>query len=89
MRRALVLGVLLAAAASARTQAYSVLTHEAIVDAVWARSIVPILQARYHPTADGLRRAHAFAYGGCMIQGSGYREQGLGTRGLWQQLQNE
>jgi Zinc dependent phospholipase C len=53
-------------------RAYSVLTHEAIIDATWDGSMVPILRSRFHPSADALRRARAFAYGGCMIQDIGY-----------------
>ncbi len=57
---------------SSRADAYSVLTHEAIVDAAWQTSIVPVLRARFHPSRDALRRAKAFAYGGSMIQDIGY-----------------
>ena len=52
--------------------AYSVLTHEAIVDAAWQDSIVPLLRARFRPSADEILRARAFAYGGCLIQDLGY-----------------
>src|SRR5262245_7694545 len=47
---------------------YSVLSHEAMVDAIWDGTIAPLLRARFHPTADALRRARAYAYGGCVIQ---------------------
>ena len=57
---------------ASEARAYSVLTHEAIVDAAWARSIVPILRARFHPSAKALRDARAYAYGGCLIQDVGY-----------------
>jgi hypothetical protein len=53
---------------------YSVLTHEAIVDAAWDRSIRPVLLDRY-PQID-LRKAHAFAYGGAIIQDLGYYPMG-------------
>ena len=56
--------------------AYSVLTHEAIVDAAWDRSIRPVLLERY-PNAD-LRKAHAFTYGGAIMQDLGYYP--LGSR---------
>jgi hypothetical protein len=55
-----------------RVEAYGVLTHEAIIDAAWSRSIEPILRARFHPSAEALRRAKAFAYGGSLIQDIGY-----------------
>ena len=53
--------------------AYSVLTHEAIVDSAWEDSIKPVLLALY-PTAtpDQLTEAHAYAYGGCIVQDMGY-----------------
>lgn len=52
---------------------YSVLTHEAIIDAIWDRSIVPLLLDRFPGTTpDELTRAHAYAYGGSIIQDLGY-----------------
>jgi len=55
------------------SQAYSVLTHEQIVDIAWKDEIQPILQKRFPAaTAEDLRTAHAFAYGGCLIQDIGY-----------------
>jgi hypothetical protein len=52
---------------------YSILTHEEVVDLVWADQIKPLLRQKY-PTAteDELRKAHAYAYGGCLIQDMGY-----------------
>ena len=53
--------------------AYSVLTHEAIVDAAWDREIQPLLLRRYpESTPDALRHAHASAYAGSIIQDLGY-----------------
>lgn len=52
--------------------AYSVLTHETIIDAAWVQSIQPLLEARFHPSPEELKRAHAYAYGGCIIQDAGY-----------------
>jgi hypothetical protein len=52
---------------------YTVLTHEAIIDSVWERSLVKLLQKRFPgATAVELREAHAYAYGGCIIQDMGY-----------------
>src|SRR5579863_1152623 len=52
---------------------YSVLTHEAIIDTAWGQSIKPILLARFpNATPDDLREAHAYAYGGCILQDMGY-----------------
>jgi hypothetical protein len=53
--------------------AYSVLTHEAIVDSTWDSAIKPLLVKRFpDATADDLTAAHAYAYGGCIIQDLGY-----------------
>jgi hypothetical protein len=53
--------------------AYSVLTHEAIVDSAWETGIKPLLLKRFpQATADDLIKAHAQAYGGCIIQDLGY-----------------
>jgi hypothetical protein len=61
--------LLLAPAASA----YSVLTHEAIVDSTWDSAIKPLLLKRFPAaTADEITAAHAYAYGGCIIQDLGY-----------------
>ena len=52
---------------------YSVLTHEEIVDLLWADYITPLLLQKYPGTsADALRIAHSYAYGGCLIQDLGY-----------------
>lgn len=53
--------------------AYSVLTHEEVVDLVWKDDIVPLLSKQFpDATADDLKKAHAFAYGGSLIQDMGY-----------------
>lgn len=58
---------------SIRAHAYSVLTHEEIVDMLWKDQIVPLLQHRYPGiTDDQLKGAHAYAYGGAVIQDLGY-----------------
>jgi hypothetical protein len=49
-----------------------VLAHEAIVDAAWDDSIVPLLQSRFHASSEQLKRARAYAYGGSLIQDIGY-----------------
>jgi hypothetical protein len=52
---------------------YSVLSHEAIIDSTWDNAIKPLLLKRFPAaTADDLTHAHAFAYGGCIIQDLGY-----------------
>lgn len=71
-RRAL-LGFLLVLGATAVCHAYSVLTHEEVVDLLWQDNIQPLLLKRFPGTTpDDLRKAHAFAYGGSLIQDMGY-----------------
>ncbi len=53
--------------------AYSVLTHEEIVDLEWKDNLLPLLKKRFPAaTDDDLKKAHAFAYGGSLIQDMGY-----------------
>ena len=53
--------------------AYSVLTHEEIVDLLWTDEIRPLLGKRYPGLSeDQLKQAHAYAYGGAVIQDLGY-----------------
>jgi hypothetical protein len=50
-----------------------VLTHEEIVDLVWADELRPLLLKRFPTlTKDQLTEAHAYAYGGAVIQDLGY-----------------
>lgn len=56
-----------------RSSAYSVLTHEEIVDLLWTEEIRPLLLKRYPGLSeDQIRQAHAYAYGGAVIQDLGY-----------------
>ncbi len=53
--------------------AYSVQTHEQLIDLSWKATIRPFILRRFpHASAADLERAHAFAYGGCAIQDLGY-----------------
>jgi hypothetical protein len=55
------------------SSAYSVLTHEEIVDLVWADQISPLLLKRFPAlTEEQLKQAHGYAYGGAVIQDLGY-----------------
>lgn len=55
------------------SHAYSVLTHEEIVDLLWNDHLRPMILARYPGlTDDQMREAHAYAYGGAVIQDMGY-----------------
>jgi hypothetical protein len=68
---ALVLFVLLVC--SGGSFAYSVLTHEQIVDLVWTDEIRPLLLKRFPGLSEEqIREAHAYAYGGAVIQDLGY-----------------
>ncbi len=53
--------------------AYSVLTHEEIVDLVWTNELRPLLLQRFPGlTEEQLTEAHSYAYGGAVIQDLGY-----------------
>jgi len=53
--------------------AYSVLTHEEIVDLLWISNIRPLIEQRFPGlTDDQIKEAHAYAYGGSVIQDLGY-----------------
>src|SRR5579863_8792309 len=52
---------------------YSVLTHEEIVDLLWKDQLRPLLLERFpQATDDDLKQAHAYAYGGSVVQDMGY-----------------
>ena len=58
---------------STRAGAYSVLTHEELIDLAWNDSIRPLLLARFPQATEAqLIEAHAYAYGGCAVQDMGY-----------------
>jgi zinc dependent phospholipase C len=53
--------------------AFSVLSHEAIIDSAWERNVKPLLLKRFPDASpDDLVKAHAYAYGGCILQDMGY-----------------
>ena len=55
------------------SSAYSVLTHEEIVDLLWGGGIQPLLLKRYPGLTEAqITEAHAYAYGGAVIQDLGY-----------------
>jgi hypothetical protein len=55
------------------SRAYSVLTHEALIDASWNKNIKPLLKVKFpDATEEDLRKAHAYAYGGCLLPDMGY-----------------
>ena len=50
-------------------QAYSVLTHEALVDSLWDDAIKTALLQRFPDATEGeLKISHGYTYGGCIIQ---------------------
>src|SRR2546423_10346604 len=52
---------------------YSVLTHQAIIDSTWKDSLRPLLLKRFPGASEEqLREAHAYTYGGAIIQDMGY-----------------
>jgi hypothetical protein len=60
-------------ATPSRASAYSVLAHEAMIDAMWPTHIAPLLEQKFPGTSAGtLRDARAYAYGGSLIQDLGY-----------------
>ena len=68
-----VLLALAVAVGSPPVRAYSVFTHQEIVDLAWDSAIRPLLLARFPGATEAeLREAHSYAYGGCAIQDMGY-----------------
>jgi len=58
---------------SQNTRAYSVFTHEELIDLAWNDSIRPLLLAKFPgATEEQLREAHAYTYGGSAVQDMGY-----------------
>ena len=52
---------------------YGVLSHEQLIDVAWDSDIRPALQRRFpEASADQIKQAHAYAYGGSVIQDLGY-----------------
>jgi hypothetical protein len=57
--------------------ACSVLSHEAVVDAVWDVKLKPALLVHFpNSTPEQLKTAHGYAYGGSIIQDLGYYPRG-------------
>jgi Zinc dependent phospholipase C len=56
-----------------KARAYAVLSHEEVVDICWTTTIQPALLRRFpQSTPEELKTAHAYAYGGSVIQDIGY-----------------
>src|SRR5579864_1814376 len=72
-----VFGTLLLSGSLAQVHGYSVLAHEALIDAAWETGIRPALLQRFPNATPGeLLKAHAFAFGGAIIQDLGYYPHG-------------
>src|ERR1700676_4512688 len=68
----IVASLLLVLMCTGGSSAYSVLTHEEIVDLLWTDEIRPLLLQRYPGLSeDQIREAHAYAYGGRAIRDLG------------------
>jgi hypothetical protein len=68
-----VIAVAIALSIGQPSHGYSVLAHEAIVDALWDVNFKPVLLARFpNATHEQLNEAHGYAYGGAIIQDLGY-----------------
>jgi hypothetical protein len=77
--RCLVVAPLLTLWIASGASGYSVLTHEAIIDAAWKDNIRPLLVKRFpDATQEELHKAHAYTYGGAIIQDMGYYPFGSG-----------
>jgi hypothetical protein len=52
---------------------YSVLTHEEMIDLLWKDQLRPLLLERFpRASEEDLKQAHAYAYGGSVVQDMGY-----------------
>src|SRR6266478_911891 len=73
VRSFVVLAVAIILFGTTMAPAYSVLTHEQVIDLLWKDRIEPMLRKRFpQATDEDLRKAHAFAYGGSLLQDMGY-----------------
>lgn len=73
VRRIIILAFIILVSSQTPGFAYSLLTHEQLIDLTWKDSIVPLLLSRYpNLTPAQLKEARAYAYGGCVIQDIGY-----------------
>ena len=74
---AIIMALVLSLCWPSETAAYAVLAHEAIIDSVWDTNIRPLLLKRFPgATAEEIKEAHGYAYGGAIIQDMGYYPHG-------------
>ncbi len=63
--------------ASPKSEAYSVMSHQAIIDTAWESDLKPAIRKRYpNATEPEIDRGLAYAYGGAIIQDLGYYPYG-------------
>ena len=73
MRSLRLLLLLLLLAPAAPAAAYSVLTHQSIIDSTWDKCVWPLLDKRYPgATTEQQADAKSYAYGGAILQDMGY-----------------
>jgi hypothetical protein len=54
-------------------RAYSVLTHQALIDVNWDKVLLPLLKEKFPGCSpEALKEAHAYAYGGAVVPDMGY-----------------
>jgi len=73
MKRTALLAACLCLAWAGPARAYSVLTHEALIDASWDEAVKPSLKKKFPEASEAdLTTARAYVYGGCIVQDMGY-----------------
>ena len=73
LNKCLLIIIILGLLSPLSSKAYSVFAHEAIIDASWEKSILPLLKQKYPAaTAADLQLARSYAYGGSLIADMGY-----------------
>jgi hypothetical protein len=73
VRKFILLFISLFLSAPLVTRGFSLLSHEAIIDATWDKSIKPLLKTKYpSATEKELKEAHAYLYGGSLMPDIGY-----------------
>ncbi|MFL5747311.1 MAG: zinc dependent phospholipase C family protein [Niastella sp.] len=59
--------------ASSVCKAYSVLTHQALIDVNWDKVLLPLLKEKFPGSSnEALKEAHAYVYGGAVVSDMGY-----------------
>lgn len=73
MKRVLLIFVFCIYKFSLPVNGFALLSHEAIIDTCWEHSIKPLLKQKYPTaTAEQLKEAHAYVFGGAIMPDIGY-----------------